>query len=117
MLPDGRINPGEMTSFNHYALGAVADWMHRVIGGVAPAEPGYRTVQVAPRPGGGITWADTELDSPHGRIAVNWRLAPNGQLDVQVILPEGVTAQVDLPGAQLQHVGCGRHHLTALGPQ
>ena len=29
MLPDGSINPGEMTSFNHYALGAVADWMHR----------------------------------------------------------------------------------------
>ena len=61
MLPDGSINPGEMTSFNHYALGAVADWMHRVIGGVAPAEPGYRTVRVAPRPGGGITWASTSL--------------------------------------------------------
>lgn len=30
MLPDGRVNPGEMTSFNHYALGAVGDWMHRV---------------------------------------------------------------------------------------
>ena len=41
MLPDGTINPGQMTSFNHYALGAVADWMHRVIGGIAPLEPGY----------------------------------------------------------------------------
>ena len=41
MLPDGSINPGEMTSFNHYALGAVADWMHRCIGGIAPLEPGY----------------------------------------------------------------------------
>jgi alpha-L-rhamnosidase len=116
MLPDGRINPGEMTSFNHYALGAVADWMHRVIGGVAPARPGYRTVRVTPRPGGGITWADTQLDSPHGRIAVSWRLGPDGQLDVQVTLPEGVTAQIDLPGAPLQHVGCGRHHLTAISP-
>ena len=36
MLPDGTINPGEMTSFNHYALGAVADWMHRTVGGLAP---------------------------------------------------------------------------------
>jgi alpha-L-rhamnosidase len=50
MLPDGRINPGEMTSFNHYALGAVADWLHRVVGGIEPAEPGYRTVRIAPRP-------------------------------------------------------------------
>ena len=45
MLPDGTINPGQMTSFNHYALGAVADWMHRTVGGLAPAEPGYRRVR------------------------------------------------------------------------
>ena len=51
MLPDGSVNPGEMTSFNHYALGAVADWMHRVIGGLAPAAPGYRRAadRAAPR--------------------------------------------------------------------
>ena len=57
MLPDGTINPGQMTSFNHYALGAVADWMHRTIGGIAPLEPGYSRVLIAPRPGGGIGWA------------------------------------------------------------
>ncbi|WP_306214322.1 family 78 glycoside hydrolase catalytic domain, partial [Actinoplanes sp. RD1] len=44
MLPDGSLNPGEMTSFNHYALGAVADWIHRRIGGIAPLEPGYAKV-------------------------------------------------------------------------
>jgi alpha-L-rhamnosidase len=114
MLPDGSINPGEMTSFNHYALGAVADWVHRVIGGVAPAEPGYRTVRVAPRPGGGITWADTELDSPRGRISVNWQRAPDGRLDVQVTLPEGVRAEIDLPGERPQQVGSGRHRFTAV---
>ena len=37
-----------MTSFNHYALGAVADWMHRTIGGIAPLEPGYARVLIAP---------------------------------------------------------------------
>ena len=50
MLPDGSINPGEMTSFNHYALGAVADWMHRTMGGLAPAEPGYRRIGDPPTP-------------------------------------------------------------------
>ena len=44
MLPDGSINPGEMTSFNHYALGAVADWLHRTVAGLAPAAPGYREI-------------------------------------------------------------------------
>ena len=63
MLPDGTINPGEMTSFNHYALGAVADWMHRTIGGLAPLEPGYAKVLVAPRPGGGLTWCRAGLDT------------------------------------------------------
>ena len=42
MLPDGTINPGPMTSFNHYAFGSIADWMHRTIGGLSALEPGYR---------------------------------------------------------------------------
>ena len=51
VLPDGSVNPGEMTSLNHYAFGAVADWMHRVLGGLAPGAPGYRVINVAPQPG------------------------------------------------------------------
>ena len=74
MLPDGTINPGQMTSFNHYALGAVADWLHRTVAGLAPAEPGYRTVRVAPRPGGGMTWATASLATAHGEIRVGWQL-------------------------------------------
>ncbi len=46
-----------MTSFNHYALGAVADWLHRTVAGLAPGAPGYRHLVVAPRPGGGLTSA------------------------------------------------------------
>jgi alpha-L-rhamnosidase len=95
MLSDGSINPGEMTSFNHYALGAVADWMHRTIGGLAPLEPGYRRVRIAPRPGGGLTWAKTNLDSRHGRIHVSWRL-DGDELTVTGELPEGVTGTLDL---------------------
>ena len=54
LLPDGTVNPGEMTSFNHYALGAVADWLHRTVAGLAPAAPGYRRSDHAPPPGGGL---------------------------------------------------------------
>ena len=74
MLPDGSINPGHMTSFNHYAFGAVADWMHRTVGGLAPAEPGYATLLVAPRPGGGLTGARTSLQTSYGLASVDWRL-------------------------------------------
>jgi alpha-L-rhamnosidase len=103
MLPDGSINPGQMTSFNHYALGAVADWMHRTVGGLAPAEPGYARVRVAPRPGGGLTWATTSLVTPHGEVAVSWRLS-DGELECDITLPDGVTADVELPGSQPETV-------------
>jgi alpha-L-rhamnosidase len=97
MLPDGTINPGQMTSFNHYALGAVADWMHRVVGGVAPLTPGYSTVLVAPQPGGGLTEAETTLETPHGRVAVHW-IVSGDQFTVDVDLPEGIDGVLRLPG-------------------
>jgi alpha-L-rhamnosidase len=123
MLPDGSINPGDMTSFNHYALGAVADWMHRVIGGLAPGAPGYRTLIVEPRPGGGLTSATTAHLTPYGRAEVGWRRA-DGRLVVDVLVPTGTTALVTLPdpawtpveagpgrqpGANPVEVGSGRH--------
>jgi alpha-L-rhamnosidase len=110
MLPDGTINPGEMTSFNHYALGAVADWMHRVVGGLAPAEPGYAKVLVAPRPGGGITAAETTLVTAHGRIAVAWRVEGE-RLHVELEVPDGVDAVVRLAGQDERTVQGGRHVL------
>jgi alpha-L-rhamnosidase len=107
MLPDGSINPGEMTSFNHYALGAVADWMHRTVGGLVATEPGYRSVRIAPRPGGGLTWASTALETAHGRIEVSWRLE-DSVLVVDTVVPEGVDATLALDGRTEVPVPAGR---------
>jgi alpha-L-rhamnosidase len=109
MRPDGSINPGEMTSFNHYALGAVADWMHKVIGGLSPAEPGYSKIRIAPRPGDGVNSAHVSLDSPHGYISVSWQLTPDGILEVEATIPELVEAEVTLPGGDPFVVGPGQH--------
>jgi len=113
MLPDGTINPGQMTSFNHYALGAVADWMHRSIGGIAPLEPGYARVLIAPRPGGDIDWARTSLETRHGKISVSWSRDGDGPVELDVAVPDGVTALVRLPGLQEQELGSGQHHLSS----
>jgi alpha-L-rhamnosidase len=112
MLPDGTINPGQMTSFNHYALGAVADWMHRVIGGIAPLAPGYSEVLIAPQPGGGLTWARASLETRHGRIAVRWEQQSSDALEVEVEVPEGVSALVRLPDGREETVDSGRHTLS-----
>ncbi|WP_432571473.1 alpha-L-rhamnosidase [Kineococcus sp. SYSU DK005] len=112
MLPDGTINPGQMTSFNHYALGAVADWMHRTIAGIAPLEPGYARALIAPQPGGGITWARGALQTPHGRLGVSWRLQ-GAELSVEVEVPEGTSAVLRLPGQDEHELSTGTHRLTA----
>jgi alpha-L-rhamnosidase len=59
LLEDGTVNPGEMTSFNHYALGAVADWLHRVVAGLAPAEPAVQPAHPAQETTrrGSVVWA------------------------------------------------------------
>ncbi len=108
LLPDGSVNPGEMTSFNHYALGAIADWLHRTVAGLAPAAPGYRRILVRPRPGGGLTWVKAAHETPYGRAEVAWRLH-EGELTVDVTVPQGTEATIDLPGAEPTRAGPGTH--------
>lgn len=116
MLPDGSINPGQMTSFNHYALGAVADWMHRVVGGISPASPGYRDVLISPQPGGGLTEVETTLMTAAGRIAVQWTLDA-GRLRVQAEVPADVRATVRLPGRADVTIYGGQFDETVLLPR
>ena len=99
LLPDGSVNPGEMTSFNHYALGAVADWLHRTVAGLAPAEPGYRHIRIQPRPGAGITHASARHLTPYGIAECAWKIKDEN-IEVNVIVPPNTTALVNLPGTQ-----------------
>ena len=116
MLPDGSVNPGEMTSFNHYALGAVADWLHRTVAGLAPAAPGYRRVLVAPVPGGGLTSASARHASPYGPVSVDWRVE-GGSWHLALAVPPGATAEVHLPdGSVPLDVPSGRHAWTLPWP-
>jgi alpha-L-rhamnosidase len=97
MLPDGSINPGEMTSFNHYALGAVADWLHRTVAGLAPAAPAYRELLVRPLPGGGLTSASARHETPYGPATVSWE-RHDGRFALSVEVPVGSSATVHVPG-------------------
>ncbi|PVH68634.1 glycoside hydrolase family 78 protein [Cadophora sp. DSE1049] len=109
MLPDGSINPGSMTSFNHYALGSIADWMHKVIGGLSAAEPGWRKVQVAPIPGGTLTSSKTSFNGPYGIVSSEWNIEGD-EFVLQVKIPPNTSATVQLPSATaLQEIGSGTH--------
>ncbi|MEV1245515.1 family 78 glycoside hydrolase catalytic domain [Nonomuraea sp. NPDC049750] len=94
--PDGTINPSGMTSLNHYAFGAVCSWLHRVVGGIQAAEPGYRRLLIAPQPGGGLTHASARHVTVHGEVAVTWRIE-EGVMTVDVTVPHATEALVRLP--------------------
>ncbi|KQO60410.1 hypothetical protein ASF23_14215 [Curtobacterium sp. Leaf261] len=110
LLPNGRVNSGGMTSFNHYALGSVADFMHRVVAGIAPAAPGYSRIRFAPRPGGGLTSAGASLDTPYGRAAIDWEVS-GPSLAVTATVPVGATATLVL-GSSEQELGHGTWTVT-----
>jgi len=116
MLPDGEINPGEMTSFNHYAFGSVADWMHQKIGGLAPGEPGWKTVVVAPEPGGGITRANATYLSAYGWVRATWNVTDEG-FNLEVRIPPNARADVVLPDGNNEtlRVGSGTHGFAVAG--
>ena len=111
LLPDGSVNPGEMTSFNHYALGAVADWLHRTVAGLAPDAPGYRRhPHRAAAARAALEHASAR--APHAlrrglrRLAARRRRRSSSRAEV----PPNTTAVVDLPGRRRRSsVGSGRH--------
>ena len=109
MLPDGSINPGDMTSFNHYALGAVADFLHRAVAGLAAAAPGWERVRFEPRPGGGLTHAAARYDSVRGTAAISWT-REGDTFEMRVEVPPATTGVVVLPGTGEEiEVGAGTH--------
>jgi len=118
MLPDGSINPGDMTSFNHYAFGAVADFLHRRVGGLAPAEPGYRRLRIAPLPTPELDWARTAHETPYGAASVSWTLHGD-EFAMEVVVPPSTDAEVLLPdGSPAVTVPSGTHRFScAFAPQ
>jgi alpha-L-rhamnosidase len=101
-----------MVSYNHYAYGAVADWMHTTVAGLRPDpdDPGYHHLLVEPRPGGGLTHASTSLQTRFGRAAVAWRI-DGGAVRVDVEVPPNTRATITMPGAEPRRVGSGTHTL------
>jgi alpha-L-rhamnosidase len=106
---DGAFGPVDMNSFNHYANGAVGDWMFGHLGGLQLVEPGYRTSRIAPllsHPA--VSHAKASLRTPYGLLASDWRRSEDG-LHLNVQVPVGTQAEVVLPTSSAELVSEGRH--------
>jgi alpha-L-rhamnosidase len=103
--PDGSFQDEGMNSFNHYAYGAIGEWLYSVVAGleIDPEQPGYKHVIVQPHTGGGLTYAKATHQSMYGTVAAGWELR-DGVLHVGIDVPANTRATVRLPLAQLADV-------------
>lgn len=99
-------HPSPMNSFNHYAYGAVAEWLYRFAAGI-DVDPdrgaGYRRILIHPHPGGSLTHASAQLDTHRGRVESSWAIKGD-TMTTQVVLPPNTTAVITLPATSPEAV-------------
>ncbi|WP_405115200.1 family 78 glycoside hydrolase catalytic domain [Paenibacillus sp. FSL K6-1217] len=102
---DGSFWSKDMNSFNHYAYGAVGDFLYRCVAGIEQSEegPGYKQFLIQPHPGGGLASAAAGLESMYGMIRSEWTIA-SGRIELTAVIPPNTSATVLLPDAFLAEV-------------
>ncbi len=103
--PDGSFQVASMNSFNHYAYGAIGDWLYQVVAGIEidTDAPGYKRVLIQPQPGGGLTYAHATLDSIYGHIQSKWKLE-NDNFHLSVTIPANTEGIVRIPARSVDEI-------------
>ncbi len=96
--PDSSFEDPGMNSFNHYAYGAIGDFMYRVVSGLDtdPSSPGYKKIIIKPHPGGDFSWVNADLNTYYGLVSSHWKIKGN-QFELDVEIPANTSADIYLP--------------------
>ena len=106
--PIGDDGTDNMISYNHYASGAVGDFLYRRVAGIEPLEAGYRRFRVKPVIGGNIRNAKAEIDTPYGIAASDWKLEGD-KFALKVTVPVGCRCEVVMPDGKKHNCGSGEY--------
>ena len=103
--PDSSFQTPGMNSFNHYAYGAIGDWMYRNITGIDNYgdAAGYKTISIRPHVGGNLTYANADLESGYGKISVYWKIA-EGKFMMDVEIPANTKAVIYIPASTAESI-------------
>jgi len=93
---DSTFQDAGMNSFNHYAYGAIGDWMYRVSAGLDAKSPGYKKLLIKPYISDKLTYAKATFESLYGTVVSGWE-RKEGKIIVKVIIPANTTAEILLP--------------------
>lgn len=104
--PDGTFWSDNMNSYNHYAYGAIGEWMYRYVAGLDmdEAAPAYKQIRIQPHLSKELTYAWASLASPYGQIVSGWSLGEDDFVEVEVKIPANTSAEILLPAAALADV-------------
>jgi alpha-L-rhamnosidase len=96
--PDGTFQDPGMNSFNHYAYGAIGDWLYRKVAGIDldPDVPGFRSIIIKPHPGAEMNDVSATHHSPYGRVSSGWEIE-NGEFILRVSIPVNTIADIHVP--------------------
>lgn len=103
--PDSNL---QAVSFNHYAYGAVGDWLYSTVAGINEGTPGFEKIIIQPHPGGGLRWAKATYRCKYGWIMSGWKIK-GGQIRYHIIIPPNTTAIIELPGRAVKKVSAGNY--------
>jgi alpha-L-rhamnosidase len=114
--PDSSFQTPGMNSFNHYAYGAIGDWMYRVMTGLDTYEdgPGYKHIKIQPHIGGDFTNAAATLQTYYGTLSSSWKLE-NGKLMMDIEIPANTTATIFIPANNASSITESGKALNATG--
>ncbi|HIY97265.1 MAG TPA: glycoside hydrolase family 78 protein [Candidatus Borkfalkia excrementigallinarum] len=101
---------GNIPSYNHYAYGAVGDFLYCRVAGIEPTEGGYKCFSVRPVLGGGLTYAKASVKTPYGTAASEWHL-DGGKFSLKVTVPVSCTCRVTMPSGKQMTLKSGEYEM------
>ncbi len=112
--PDSTFQTPGMNSFNHYAYGAIGDWMYRVVAGLDTYEdqPGYKHIRIMPHVGGNLTYANADYTTNYGTVSSHWKMIDTSKLMLDVEIPANTTATIYIPASSADVVQEGNTALS-----
>ncbi|MGV8137724.1 MAG: family 78 glycoside hydrolase catalytic domain [Mangrovibacterium sp.] len=112
--PDGTFQTPDMNSFNHYAYGAIGDWMYRIIAGIDTDQknPGYKVIRIKPHVTDKLSFAKAELETYYGKVTSGWEFTA-GKLSLDVGIPVNTTAIIFIPATDAGRIEEGGKKLSA----
>ncbi len=101
MHPDSTFEPASMNSFNHYAYGAIGDWMYRSVVGMDNAEGnvGYKKIQIKPYVVDSLKYANASFETYYGKVSNGWKIEGN-RIVMESSIPANTTAIIYFPSKQ-----------------